>query len=314
MCDQLNEEHDFVYENDVYVCTVCGVEQADYSRVSFHKEWRSFEGNSRYDPNRVKNRKTDDKSIYRDVEGMGFSDNVIALANTIFYAVVRLRIFRGNSRKSLIFASIFHAYKLMGNTQSHDRLITMFKLSKKEGLRGLKYVAMYAPKDIAIRTSYVGVSHLITETMESLNATKNQITDAMNLYEQIKNRSSKINRSRPQSVSSGVVYYWLKRRGINIGLMLEEIKRRQHDPTGFNPSYGLNINLIPNVSEYNTDETAESLRSFSEFVGLSELTIIKICKEMMNILNHSDMVFRISKPTRNKRVSRETSNVLAVAH
>ena len=45
--------------------------------------------------------------------------------------------------------------------------------------------------------------------MEKFSATESQKKEVIELYHQIKNKSSKLNRSRPQSVASGLVYFWI---------------------------------------------------------------------------------------------------------
>ena len=79
--------------------------------------------------------------------------------------------------------------------------------------------------------------------MDKFEASKEQKNEVINLYNKIKNKSSKINRSRPQSISSALIYYWISYKNINI-----------------------------------------SLKEFSKRVELSELTILKISKEISEIL------------------------------
>ena len=79
--------------------------------------------------------------------------------------------------------------------------------------------------------------------MDKFEASKEQKNEVINLYNKIKNKSSKINRSRPQSISSALIYYWISYKNINI-----------------------------------------SLKDFSKRVELSELTIVKIAKEISEIL------------------------------
>jgi translation initiation factor 2B subunit (eIF-2B alpha/beta/delta family) len=45
--------------------------------------------------------------------------------------------------------------------------------------------------------------------MNKFSATENQKLEVVSLYEQIKNKSSKINRSRPQSIAAGLTYFWI---------------------------------------------------------------------------------------------------------
>jgi transcription initiation factor TFIIIB Brf1 subunit/transcription initiation factor TFIIB len=128
------------------------------------------------------------------------------------------QIFRGNSRRAIIFAAIFHAFKLIGKPQSHDKLIKIFDLNRKIGLKGLKHVNLNAPKDSLIHTTYITPEYLIEDIMDKFKANKEQKEEVVKLYYSIKNKSSKINRSRPQSVASGLTYFWICHKGIDISL------------------------------------------------------------------------------------------------
>lgn len=208
-----------ISEKGVSVCVDCGEEISQ--RITHDKEWRYYgQGDSKHssDPNRVQMRKIEERSIFRDVENLGFSESIIAKANKIYAQVTEGKIFRGNHRKAIVFACVFHAYKMSGKPQSHERLIQIFNLSRKTGLRGLKYVNLYAPKDSKIRTTYITAKNLIDEIMEKFSATQEQKQEVTNLYEKIKNKSSRLNRSRPQSVASGLVFYWICMRGKEISL------------------------------------------------------------------------------------------------
>ena len=79
--------------------------------------------------------------------------------------------------------------------------------------------------------------------MDKFDATNNHKKEVLYLYDRIKNKSSKINRSRPGSIASGIVYFWISLKNINI-----------------------------------------SIKDFAKKVELSELTIIKISKEISEIL------------------------------
>ena len=54
--------------------------------------------------------------------------------------------------------------------------------------------------------------------MDKFKATSMQKKEVIELYNKIKNKSSKINRSRPQSISSGLIYYWISLKNIEISL------------------------------------------------------------------------------------------------
>lgn len=233
-----------INENGVTICYDCGIQ---IEKTIFQdKEWR-FYGNSdnkrHSDPNRVHIRKIDDKSIYKDVENMGFNDKIIILANQIYMEVTKGQIFRGNSRKALVFSCVFHSLKIHGKPQSHEKLIKIFDLTKKIGLKGLKYVNLNASKDSLIHTTYITPINLIEDIMDKFEATKEHKIEVIKLYNKIKNKSSKINRSRPQSVSASLIYYWICYKNIDI-----------------------------------------CIKDFAKRVDLSELTIVKISKEISDIL------------------------------
>jgi transcription initiation factor TFIIIB Brf1 subunit/transcription initiation factor TFIIB len=208
-----------INEKGMSICVDCG-EEMQYKNTH-DKEWRYYgQGDTKNssDPTRVQMRKCEERNIFRDVENLGFSDKVVARANKIYAQVTKGKIFRGNSRRAIVFASIFHSFKLGGHPQSHERLIRIFNLNRKTGLRGLKYVNLYAPKDSKIRTTYISPVNLVEEILEQFSATKEQKQEVIDLYEKIKNKSSRLNRSRPQSVSSGLVFYWTCIKGKNISL------------------------------------------------------------------------------------------------
>ena len=54
--------------------------------------------------------------------------------------------------------------------------------------------------------------------MDKFKATEEQKLEVNELYKKIKNKSSKINRSRPQSVASALTYFWICYKGIDISL------------------------------------------------------------------------------------------------
>ena len=191
------------------VCLDCGHEFKD--DIKYDKEWRFYGSNdTRHttDPNRCHMRKSTDKSIQKDVGGLGFSDRIIDVANGIYTQVTDGKIYRGSTRRAIIFACVFHAYKLDNNPQSCDHLITTFNLTKKNGLKGLKFVHLYSTKEKQIHRSYITVENIITEIMSKFNAGSEDVRKIINIYHKIKNKSQLINRARPQSVAAGIIRYY----------------------------------------------------------------------------------------------------------
>lgn len=201
---------DIVNEGGLSICGNCGQELNHIFRHD--KEWRYY-GNSENkrssDPNRVHARKVEEKNISKDVAHMNFSDSIIASANDIYSECTNGQIYRGGSRKALIFACVFHAYKLAGNHQTPDNLIQVFGLTRKSGLKGMKIVNTNISKKSDIHNSRITINHIINDIMSKFLCSDEQKMEVDNIYEQIKNKSSNLNRSRPQSVAASVIYYWI---------------------------------------------------------------------------------------------------------
>lgn len=228
-----------VTEQSLTMCYFCGSEVICESRPS-----------GGYMPNQAHcyTRKTKEKSIYPDIQNMNISDHIKDIANDIYIEVCRERVHRGNKRKSIVFASIFHAYKLANNPQSCDTLIRALNINRKDALKGLKFINENLSKNSPVRTLYITPEHLIHEFLENFEITEENEREIVDLYHQIRNKSTTINRSRPQSVASGVIWYWVK------------------------------LNRKP-----------LHIKDFIQRVLLSELTVIKMAKEIARIRGPVDL-------------------------
>lgn len=245
------KHNNVITEKGVNVCIDCGEEISQ--KLNFDREWRYYPSGDTKGISDNNLKKDDDRNIFKDLENLGFSENIKIKANNIYIQVTsqnqrqspkqRGKILRGNSRRGIIFACTYHAFKMANMPQSHEVLLEIFNLQRKDGLKGLKYVNLHAPKDSKIRTTYVTPIALLNDIMSKFSANEEQKREVIELYEKIRNKSSPLNRSRPQSVASGLVYYWicLKKKDI-------------------------------------------SLREFAKKVSLSELTISKISKIISEII------------------------------
>lgn len=194
--------------NSVNTCLDCGKE-INIIR-SFEKEWRYYEGTEGAgdDPSRCHYRKTVEKTIMKDVSNMGFSKYIIDKANGLFDEVTKGDIYRGNSRKAIVFACIFEAYKQSGQPKSLEFLQEKFRLQRKVISKGINHVGMNTSKKKKCSTASLSPVDLITETMNKLDADEKQIKNTMEIYNNIKNRSSLLNRSKPRSISTGVIWFY----------------------------------------------------------------------------------------------------------
>jgi transcription initiation factor TFIIIB Brf1 subunit/transcription initiation factor TFIIB len=122
--------------------------------------------------------------------------------------------------------------------------LATFEISRKSALKGLKQVSLKTPKDSKIHTTYITPINLIEEIMDKFSASAQQKSEVFELYNKVKNKSSTINRSRPQSIGSGIVFAWICMKNLDI-----------------------------------------SIKEFASKTQLSELTILKIAREIAKILN-----------------------------
>lgn len=204
-CKHVNNVH----ENNSVFCPDCG---ETIKKITHDQEWRfygSSDSKRRTDPTRVQERKIHERNINKDIENMGFSKNIIEKANEIYTKVTNGQIYRGDSRKSIIFACVYHAYKLDSSLQIPTNLVQIFNISKKSSLRGMKIVKINMYMDLPVQNTMMTIENHIDDTMNYFSATKEQKNEVYELYNSIKNRSSKLNRSRPQSVSISLIYYWI---------------------------------------------------------------------------------------------------------
>lgn len=213
-------------ENSHKICADCGM--VLNKDLEFVRDWRYYGSlDTKQDPNRCHYRKTEEPSIFKDVDKLGFSEKIILLADHLYKQVTGNSIYRGKSRRGIIFACIFHAYKENGTPHSCENLIPVFGIDRKNALNGLKFVNKKAPKNSAFRQSIISAEHIICEIMEKFNATTDQTDEVLQLYnDKIKDKSPDLNRRRPTSIAAGVVRYYILQRGnkIPITTFIEKVK------------------------------------------------------------------------------------------
>lgn len=192
--------NDAIIHNGIRLCIECGVELKEPVHIV----------KSIIDPSRCYIRKIKNKSIYDDVKHMNISDHIKDMANTIYTQVCGNTTHRGTTRRGIVFGAIFHSYKLDKNPQSCDSLIKQFRIKRKDALKGLKFINEHAPSNSPLRTTYITPEHLIHEFLGKFNVSCEKKKEIFRLYEEIKGTSSILNRSRPQSVAAGIIYYYIQ--------------------------------------------------------------------------------------------------------
>ena len=273
-------------DNGVTHCMDCGEEVS--RDISQDKEWRFYgHGDSVHcsDPNRCQIRKKEERNIYKDVEGKGFSQKIINTANNIYSEVTKKKkknkddpdvyqIYRGTSRKAIVFACIFSAYKLHGMPETWEELSKVFKLDRKDCSTGIKHISKFAPKKSPLRTTYITPIDLVDSIMDKFDATKQQKLEVINIYKQIENSSYKLNQSRPKSVACSLVYFWIKKTGKDM-----------------------------------------SIKDFTDNVQLSEITVDKLSKEIERVIEEKkNKLKRILQVANEKELEIKNKNFVEKNH
>jgi len=210
---------DIIVEQDTHVCTECGEEVS--RQILPNKEWRFYgAGDTKHssEPNRVQLRKTDEKGLFKDVENLGFTENIVSKANEIYMKVTGGKILRGMSRKGIVFACIYHAHNDLGTPKTYDRLVQIFGIDRKTAGRGIKSVFWNSDPGSLPQSPDTPTITIIEEIMNKFQATAEQKKQVIELYNKIKNRSCSLNQARPKSVASGLVFYWIRINGNKIGI------------------------------------------------------------------------------------------------
>ena len=188
-------------------CLNCGEELA--KRNLHHREWS--------DPNktRIQRRKALESSIKKDLEPLDLSKIIAEKASSLYSEVTRNKILRGNHRRSVVCACIFYAYKLTGNSQTYNDIIELMNITKTDGVKGIKFFRMNS-SHLPEATNSPEV--LIKSLMEKIcvETKDNVVEEITHLYHKIYNRSSLINKSRTHSVISGLIFFWICLRKIDL--------------------------------------------------------------------------------------------------
>ncbi len=175
-----------------------------------HEENEENEENEKSigDGNRAWAPKKKNKSIKDDVKGLGYPDPIINIADSIFKTVTEDSIYRVDKRKAIIAKCIHEAYLLIGKPVSLQSIVDNMGVSNITA--GAKIVETRIKKhDVdRERITYTSPEDSIKDIMSKWDTDEQNLQDIINLYRQIDDKSSLLNRSRARSVAAAVIYYY----------------------------------------------------------------------------------------------------------
>ncbi len=188
------------------------------NEISQEQEWTYYGNtdNKHYsDPSRVQYRKNPEKGIRKDLERMNFPASIIDKADELYFEVTGSEIKRSNLRKGIMFACVFQAFKEINDPQTPDQLTLRFNINRKNISKGLTYFHLNYKQKSKL-SNHITAKHFIPEMMKKFDIKDEHINAVIELYEKIENKSSELNASNPQSVASGLIYYYFKKINLDI--------------------------------------------------------------------------------------------------
>lgn len=213
------------------ICCDCG--QMLTSKLTYEQDVRYYgatDSKFHVDPTRTNMRKPQIKGIFKEISKFGFNNHIMTDATILYNEITGVhsdnkKIFRSSKRKGIIFACVYVAHNRLSKI-SCEHLMDIFEISQSIALSGLKYLNTTIKPSLLNEyqnelhqedesSSKDSVINLIEELMLKFQASDIQIDEIKDLYEIIKKKSSLLNRSRPISVASGLVKYYILKKNPN---------------------------------------------------------------------------------------------------
>ena len=199
------------------VCLDCSLEIQE--EINHEQEWRYYKENDNKntsDPSRCQIKRIVDKGIRKDLEKLDFCTDIIDLADEYYNEVTKGEIKRSKLRKGLMFACVFEACKKLKLPKTPDELCKIFNINRRNMSKGLTSFKLGKTKEYDTEPTHITAEHYIPKVLEQFQVRDEHVKKILDLYDQLKHKSRIINTSNPQSVSSGLVYYYFRKNNIEL--------------------------------------------------------------------------------------------------
>jgi transcription initiation factor TFIIIB Brf1 subunit/transcription initiation factor TFIIB len=224
---QIKEKHDIFNNNSkndcnhlqttkndcgTTICDECGLKLEDTLIDNENKYYLASE--TRYSTKT----NTGEKSLYTELEALGFPQQIIELADNYYKQIIQTKIYRSKNHNGIVFACVFNAYSDSLESKPAIELGAKFGLDRKKTTNGLKMFAKYFKH--RPEKKYIRPMDLIPQLLYKLKISdverKVYMYDLDLIYNYIYKSSQHIRTAIPSSAAAGLVYYYLKLKGINI--------------------------------------------------------------------------------------------------
>lgn len=215
---ECSHKHTIINNTDETVCQDCGMTlKVD---IILEKDWKNFGTKGAVDQTRTSVvSRTKYKGIEDDLKHLNLQPEIQEEVIRIYNKATQhgKAPYRTYRKKALILACVSEAHKKNKTPINFDRLIEMFQpIERKHAFQGFKILALKNKHHII----YIKPIDLVGDLLSKygIEDPKPYLESIEMLYKRIANRSSILNRSKPQSVAAGLIYYYSLAERRNIPL------------------------------------------------------------------------------------------------
>lgn len=220
-------------DGDTAVCRVCGLEvPIEYAlppsvqlnmntndRHALHRpEWRTGGNGAGGDGEYMRRHTPVRRTVMSPYVHIVRHPGVLSKAAELYHEVTQADILRKNSRRGVIFACIFYAYRIYDQLRTPDELSVELDVNKRVISRGLKFVTLRLqsfgrgkPKGVLGMGQHVTPFHYFPTLWRKIGMAfaAPVAQELVVLFKSLHMQNALLNRSNPQSVACAMVYYYL---------------------------------------------------------------------------------------------------------
>ena len=245
--DDACDHINFVDEDGIRTCTGCG---HVLKTLNFDAEWRYYgasDTRSTRDPSRC-HRSRDTRSriakVFEDAK-MHVAHAIVARCEAKFQKMSGDETVRGKSYRARVAASYMYVNRQDGIVYSADEVREMFGLNRQDMSEGITLYLAAFPED---RVNHIRPADLTRRILKKAEIDLVHYPQVFKIARCLERTDLMLNHSTPQAVSAAVTYFYL--------CMYPELKRK----------------------------TGLTKNRFAAKIGLSEITISKLCKKISEVL------------------------------
>ena len=213
---KINKEckHDTINDNGSIICIKCGEKLNENLLDNENRYYGSSDTRFYKDPSRHNKIREQERSLRKDLLNLNIPESTIEKANTFYNKIILNDIYRAKNRTSIVFACTYYALLSEGKNLTTKDLSKKFKITQKDVSNGNKIFCSTfrnLPKKKYITPLKLSFNILNKIQILDIDTKKKIIEDLDQILKFIYNIDPLYTSCTPQTLASGLVYYYLKR-------------------------------------------------------------------------------------------------------